>query len=108
MRLRAKRIRGDREGCSERVGAARAIREPQGVLRVTPAELLAFEARWPRPSGIKDETIRKQLGITPVRYYVLLQRAAESADGIRADAVTARRIRERATRRAAERERRVA
>lgn len=67
---------------------------------LSPAELLAFEARWPRPSGIKDEAIRREFGVTPVRYYVLMMRAAESADGIAADPFTARRVRDALERRA--------
>lgn len=78
------------------------------LVRVTPADLLAFEAAHPHPSSTRDELIRSELGITPIRYVVLLGRAAESVEGIVADPVTARRVRELAARRAAERERRVA
>ncbi|WIM70712.1 DUF3263 domain-containing protein [Corynebacterium suedekumii] len=33
------------------------------------ARLLAFEERAPRSAGAKEEAIRAQLGISPVRYY---------------------------------------
>ncbi|MBE7953640.1 DUF3263 domain-containing protein [Microbacterium sp. R1] len=75
---------------------------------MTPAVLLAFEARHPRHTPTKAARIRHELGITEVRYYVLLARAARSTEGIAADPTTARMIRERATRRAGERERRAA
>lgn len=75
---------------------------------VTPAELLAFEAQHARHTPTKTARIRHELGITEVRYYVLLARAARSVEGITADPATARMIRERASRRAAARERRVA
>lgn len=65
-----------------------------------PETLLAFEASWPRHSGTKDLAIRDELGITPARFYQLLARAAETADGIAADPITARRVRSRALRRA--------
>lgn len=57
--------------------------------------LLAFESRWPRHSGSKEEQIRRELGITPARFYQLLHRAARSVEGIAADPITARRVRER-------------
>jgi len=66
-----------------------------------PETLLAFERAHPRHDGNKEETIRADLGLTPPRYYVLLNRAAKSLEGIAADPITARRVRERTRRRAA-------
>ena len=57
--------------------------------------LLDFERTHPRHNGFKEEAIRRDLGLTPARYYVLLGRAAMSAEGMAHDAVTARRVRER-------------
>ncbi|MBT2485829.1 MULTISPECIES: DUF3263 domain-containing protein [unclassified Microbacterium] len=73
-----------------------------------PTALLAFETRHPYQSSAKNERIRRELGITEVRYYVLLGRAARSAEGIAAHPVTARLVRERAAQRAQQRERRSA
>lgn len=81
------------------------VRERIGT--VTPADLLAFEARHPILTPDKGERIRRELGITPTRYFVLLARAAASAEGIAADPLTARRVRELAERRAATRQRRM-
>jgi len=67
---------------------------------MTPSDLLAFERAHPRHDGAKEETIRAELGITPARYYVLLGRAARSIEGMAADPITARRVRERTVRRA--------
>lgn len=61
-----------------------------------PDTLLAFERSWPQHSGYKETAIRRELGITPARYYVLLHRAARSRAGIVADPIAARRVRERA------------
>lgn len=73
---------------------------------MTPERLLAFEAAHPSPFGPeKNELIRRQLGISPERYVVLLQRAARSTVGIAADPITARVVRERS---AADRDRRLA
>jgi len=70
---------------------------------MTPTTLLAFERRHPGNSPQKRELIRHMLGITEVRYAVLLRRAASSIEGIAADPVTARMVRETAEARAQER-----
>jgi hypothetical protein len=75
----------------------------EGSVTVTPADLLAFEAAYPSHTPSKEERIRRELGITPTRYVVLLARAAESPEGLTADPVTSRIVRERAARRAATR-----
>lgn len=72
-----------------------------------PGTLLTFERAYPHHDGTKEETIRADLGLTPARYYVLLAHAARSVEGIAADAITARRVRDRLGRRAS-RERRAA
>lgn len=61
----------------------------------TVAQLLDFEARWPRNSGRKETVIISELGLAPARFYVLLRRAAVSLEGQAHDAITARRVRER-------------
>lgn len=75
---------------------------------VTPAELLAFEACHPKHTPSKTHAIRHQLGISEVRYYTLLHRAARSVEGITVDPVTARMVRERIEKRARERSLRAA
>ncbi|OJU41848.1 MAG: hypothetical protein BGN97_03800 [Microbacterium sp. 69-10] len=65
---------------------------------MTPSDLLEFERAHPRHDGTKEETIRAHLGVTPARYYVLLGRAARSLDGMAADPITARRVRDRRSR----------
>lgn len=70
---------------------------------MTPTQLLAFETRWPKHTPTKVAAIRHELRISEVRYYTLLHRAAQSVEGIKADPVTARMVRQRAERQAAER-----
>jgi hypothetical protein len=65
---------------------------------MTPETLLAFQALWPQHSGHKETAIIRELGIRPARYYQLLNRAARSGDGIKADPITARQVRAQATR----------
>lgn len=41
-------------------------------LTETEQQILAFEGRWYRHGGAKDEAITVELGLTPTRYYQLL------------------------------------
>lgn len=75
---------------------------------MSPVTLLSFEERWPGNSPTKRERIRRDFGISDIRYYQLLLRAASSPEGIAAHPLTARRVREQSERRAAARERRAA
>jgi hypothetical protein len=59
---------------------------------VTPAELLAFEARYPSWHANKETLIRNELGLSPARYVILLERAASSREGLQADPFTAHRV----------------
>lgn len=61
---------------------------------MTPAQLLDLEHDHPIHDGAKEEAIRRH-GLTPARYYVLLNRAANSHDGMKHDPITARRVREK-------------
>lgn len=75
---------------------------------MTPADILGFESAHPHHTPARAERIRRELGITPIRYFVLLRRAANSFQGVIAHPVTARVVRERAERLATRREGRVA
>jgi hypothetical protein len=57
-----------------------------------PSSILDFERTHPRHSGVKEEAIRRELGLTPARYYVLLHRAAASLPGQAHDPITAHRV----------------
>ena len=61
------------------------------VIPMTPAQLLDFEAQWPRHTGRK-ETALIELGVAPARYYVELLRAATSLEGQQHDPITAHRV----------------
>lgn len=75
---------------------------------MTPDQLLDFERRHPSATPEKHSRIRREHGISEIRYYALLARAAESVEGIKADPFTARMVRERAYSRARARQTRVA
>lgn len=74
---------------------------------MTPTQLLHFEQHHPHHTPTKVAAMREQLRITEVRYYVLLERAARSAEGIAANPVAARMVRERAEHQATSRLKRV-
>lgn len=63
---------------------------------MSPADLLDFEARWPRHTGRKETAIIEQLDLAPARYYIELREAARSLEGQAHDAVTAHRVTRRA------------
>ncbi|MFJ6849066.1 DUF3263 domain-containing protein [Streptomyces sp. NPDC091271] len=55
--------------------------------------VLALERRsWPGP-GAKERAIREDLGISPVRYYQLLNALLEDRRALEADPVTVNRLR---------------
>lgn len=67
------------------------------------AEILAFEAEWPRHSGAKEEAIRAQLGLSPARFYQLLGRIIDTESALAHDPLLVGRLRRiRDTRRAAQ------
>lgn len=61
----------------------------------TPVELIAFERKHPGFGPQKIDVIRDQLGITEVRYCVLLDRAIDDPAAAEADPITVRRLREK-------------
>lgn len=44
------------------------------------ADLLAFEEQWRRHTPAKEEAIRAQLGVTPARFYQLLNRVIRTRE----------------------------
>ncbi|AKK09776.1 DUF3263 domain-containing protein [Corynebacterium testudinoris] len=67
------------------------------------ARLLAFEERAPRSAGTKEEAIRAQLGISPVRYYQRLNLLIDVPAAMSAHPVLLSRLRRVRDRRAGER-----
>ena len=55
--------------------------------------LLDFEAHWPRHSGAKEETLRRELSPTPARYYQLLDRLIDTGDALAYDPMLVHRLR---------------
>lgn len=55
-------------------------------------EILAFEARWWRYAGSKEQAIRDELGLSPTRYYQLLNRLLDTPAALTADPVWVHRL----------------
>jgi Protein of unknown function (DUF3263) len=61
--------------------------------------ILAFERRWWRFAGAKEEAIRRELGLSPTAYYQLLSRLLDDPVALQAEPVLIDRLRRlRATR----------
>lgn len=70
-------------------------------LTVRDREVLAFERRWWRYAGAKEQAIRDTFGMSATRYYQLLNALIDSPAALAADPVTVGRLRRlRGTRRA--------
>jgi hypothetical protein len=62
--------------------------------------VLAFERRWWRHAGAKEEAIRREFGIGPTPYYQLLSRLIDDPAAIAYDPMLVKRLqRQRASRR---------
>lgn len=55
--------------------------------------ILAFEARWGRHAGAKEEAIRAELGLAPARYYQLLGRLIDTVEAQERDPMLVKRLR---------------
>ena len=56
-------------------------------------EVLRFEAEHPHTGAAKNEAIRSQLRLTPVRYYQKLSRLADSVEALQFDPMLVHRLR---------------
>lgn len=61
-------------------------------------QIMQFEARWWRIAGSKESAIVAELGMTPTRYYQLLQQLAGREDVLAAYPVLTKRLRRRMNR----------
>jgi len=55
--------------------------------------LLEFESRWGAHGAAKEEAVRRELDMTPARYYQLLDRAIDQPGAAAFDAMLVHRLR---------------
>ena len=56
-------------------------------------EMLTFERQWWRRAGAKETAIRDRFGVTPTRYYQVLNALVDRPDALAADPLLVRRLR---------------
>jgi hypothetical protein len=78
------------------------------ILWMDITRLLDFESHWPRHTAVKEETIRVELGITPGRYYQLLNRTIETREALETHPMLVRRLLRLRDKRARARSQRIA
>lgn len=54
--------------------------------------ILDFEREWTRHAGSKDEAVQQEFGLTPARYYQVLNTVIDSPDAIVYDPMLVRRL----------------
>jgi hypothetical protein len=65
---------------------------PMGLSR-REHEMLTFERQWWRHAGAKETAIRDRFGVTPTRYYQVLNALVDRPDALAADPLLVRRLR---------------
>jgi hypothetical protein len=55
--------------------------------------MLTFERQWWRHPGAKETAIRDRFGVTPTRYYQVLNALVDSPDALAVDPLLVRRLR---------------
>ena len=66
---------------------------PGGELSRREHEMLTFERHWWRQAGAKETAIRDRFGVTPTRYYQVLNALVDRPDALAADPLLVRRLR---------------
>ena len=56
-------------------------------------EMLTFERQWWRRPGAKETAIRDRFGVTPTRYYQVLNALVDRPEALAADPLLVRRLR---------------
>ncbi|MEU6647163.1 DUF3263 domain-containing protein [Saccharomonospora sp. NPDC046836] len=56
-------------------------------------EVLAFERQWWKYAGAKEQAIRELFGMSPTRYYQILNRLIDKQEAMRADPMLVKRLR---------------
>ena len=78
----------------QHIPAPRAEPEPQaGGLGEREQQILAFEARWWKHAGSKEQAIRDTFGLSSTRYYQLLNALLDNPAALQHDPVLVGRLR---------------
>ena len=80
------------EALAEGHGEASAQVPASGLSR-REHEMLTFERHWWRRAGAKETAIRDRFGVTPTRYYQVLNALVDRPDALATDPMLVRRLR---------------
>ncbi len=75
------------------VRAAPPAGEPADGLTQREREILAFERQWWKYPGLKEQAIHELFGISPTRYYQLVNRLIDKRAAMEADPMLVKRLR---------------
>jgi Protein of unknown function (DUF3263) len=73
-------------------GEASVQVQPTGLSR-REHDMLTFERHWWRQAGAKETAIRDRFGVTPTRYYQVLNALVDRPDALAVDPLLVRRLR---------------
>ena len=76
-------------------GRSRPVSVQVGAPGLTSREqaMLAFERQWWRAAGAKETAIRDRFGLSPTRYYQVLNALVDRSEALAADPLLVRRLR---------------
>jgi Protein of unknown function (DUF3263) len=67
--------------------------EPSENLTEREREILAFERQWWKYPGLKEQAIHELFGVSPTRYYQLVNRLIDKRDALETDPMLVKRLR---------------
>ncbi len=76
-------------------GPVAVVREGAGVSPLTPREeeILAFERKWWKYAGAKEQAVRELFDMSSTRYYQVLNALLDNPDALAADPMLIKRLR---------------
>ncbi|HEY0450941.1 DUF3263 domain-containing protein [Actinophytocola sp.] len=69
------------------------VEEPADGLTQREREILAFERQWWKYAGAKEQAIHELFGVSPTRYYQLVNRLIDKREALQADPMLVKRLR---------------
>jgi hypothetical protein len=73
--------------------ASDAVDETSGGLSRRDREILAFERQWWQYAGLKEQAIKEMFGLSPTRYYQVLNAIIDNPAALAEDPLLVRRLR---------------
>ncbi|WP_433627618.1 DUF3263 domain-containing protein [Nocardia sp. CA-120079] len=91
----ARNLSGIQDGpsASEDVTAAQQVDGDGAGLSRREHDILAFERQWWKYAGAKEEAIRELFGMSPTRYYQVLNAVVDRPEALAADPMLVKRLR---------------